>query len=117
MSLRTAAATCGNYSLDDALLRLPYSNHSHTQAAKEEPAVKSQRPKYGFVVLLALKCIPRVTKDNVIPIYVVCKHAKNILLRSGKKMPRLQPEGGSAGTAEMRLTCQILLKQVWGFIS
>ena len=75
-TLRIAAPTYGNYSLDDALLRLPHSQYSHTQAAEEESAMKSQRPKYGFVVLLALKDIPRVLKDNVIPIYVVCKHAR-----------------------------------------
>ena len=65
-----------NYSLDDALLRLPYSQYSHTQAAEEKPAMKPQRPKYGFIVLLALKGIPRVAKDNVIPIYVVCKQSR-----------------------------------------
>ena len=80
MQMQEAMSKCdpalceGRRLLDNALLRLPYSQHLHTQTTEKQPAMESQRPKDGLVIFLAVKGITRVSKDNIIPIYVVCKH-------------------------------------------
>jgi len=61
---RNAVGNPANH--DHVLSRLPYTDYINPQCFEEDPASKTKRPEYPFVIFQALECIQRILEDNVI---------------------------------------------------
>ncbi len=57
---------------DGILIGLPYSQNIDSQAAEEQPAMESERPKYSPVVFLAMKHITAICEDYIFPVDIIC---------------------------------------------
>ena len=57
---------------DGILIGLPYSQNIDSQAAEEQPAMKSEGPKYSSVIFLAMKDITSICEDYIIPVNIIC---------------------------------------------